>query len=690
MKKKEHKKSNVQLPKDALNKIILGQSFAEYDKVLLRDGVFVKTPAMNAALDSTRSKCFFVGRRGTGKTAFTFYVQTLSKWAFLLVPDLTVPWGFEIDTDTFKDTRQRPFKSLVSSFKRTLVDQALSEWTRNGMIGYSNFPSDLMRERNNIETLDFDQRLRLFLADSLESLSNKNEKEWNKQINRGKAIAQHCENIGDQHRLQAILMIDRIDEAWDGSDTGVIFLMALMHSCVEMASSMHCIRPLLFLRENIFERVRQIDNEFSRLETCVVSLDWTNELLLQLIERRLNLPFNTKLPLGGETWDYFFENAADRSSRDMVFEYCQERPRDILVYCSFAIENAQNHLQQKVLLQDLQEARRRFSDSRLKDLGDEYAENYPNLNLVLTKFYGLGTEYTLSGITAFIQKLLVDPSIKQHCKEWIFRYTSPEQFIELFYNIGFFGVKDGGKDEMDIDFRSMGVKSSNLVRIKKTTHAVVHPSYVDALNLQNYVIATLDQEIYLKDEGLLPDLPEALNLETYYERVQTVLDQLDSTEKGRAGAKAFEDIVGEIIRLCFFSPLTDVEAKSRTKNGIVIRDWIAANVATQGFLEIIRQRYKAVQVIWECKNYENLEADDFHQVAYYMSEATGRFVILVFRGEKKKNYDEHIKRIFSEFQGIVLLLNERDLKVFLRRTLRGKIRESHIQEIYDQTIRGLS
>ena len=141
MKKKEHKKSNVQLPKDALNKIILGQSFAEYDKVLLRDGVFVKTPAMNAALDSTRSKCFFVGRRGTGKTAFTFYVQTLSKWAFLLVPDLTVPWGLEIDTDTFKDTRQRPFKSLVSSFKRTLVDQALSEWTRNGMIGYSNFPS---------------------------------------------------------------------------------------------------------------------------------------------------------------------------------------------------------------------------------------------------------------------------------------------------------------------------------------------------------------------------------------------------------------------------------------------------------------------------------------------------------------------------------------------------------------------
>ena len=693
MKNKKAKTPKVQLPKDALKKINLGQSFAEYDKLLLREGVFVKTPAMEAMLDPARSKCFFVGRRGTGKTAFTLYLEKSSKWAFLLTPDLNVSsWSLlqgnnaGVNTDSFKDTRQRPFKSLASCFKRSLVDQVLSEWIRNGMIGYSNFPSDLTRERNNIEAFDFDQRLRLFLNNSILSLVGENEKEWNKQINRCKVISQRCDTIGKQNKLQAILMIDRIDEAWDGSDTAVVLLMALMHACVEMSSSMSCVRPLLFLRENIFERVRQIDNEFSRLETCVVSLDWTNELLLQLIERRLNIPFNTKLPLGGETWDYFFENVVDKSSRDMVFEYCQERPRDILVYCSFAIENAQAHLRQKISLQDLQEARRRFSDSRLKDLGDEYAENYPNLKLVLTKFYGLGKEFVLSGITAFIQKLLVDSSIQQYCKKWIFKYTSPEQFLELFYNIGFFGIKD----EKGVDFRSMGVKSSNPARITSTTHAVVHPSYVDALNLQNVMIGSLDQKISLKDEGLILDLPEAIDLEKYYESVQAVLDKLDNTEKERDHAVTFEDIVGDTIRLCFFRALTNVEAKSRNSNGIVIRDWIASNVASQGFWEIIRQRYGAVQVVWECKNYEDLKADDFHQAAYYMSGASGHFVIIVFRGEKKKSYNEHIKRIFSNYEGIILLLNEKDLKVFLRQTLRGKNRESHIQEAYDQTIRNIS
>ena len=686
MKKKERKIPNVQLPKNALKRINLGQSFAEYDKLLYREGIFVTTPAMEAALDPTRSKCFFVGRRGTGKTAFTFYLRKASKWAFLLAPELNAPWGLQIDTNSYKDTRQRPFKSLVSSFKRALVDQVLSEWTRNGMVGFSNFPTDLMRERNFIETSDFDQRLRLFLDDSISYLSSQNEREWKKQINRSKIVAQHCDEIGAKHKLQAILMIDQIDEGWDGSDTAVIFLMALMHSCVEISSSMNCVRPLLFLRENIFERVRQLDNEFSRLETCVVSLDWTKELLLQLIERRLNSPFNTKLALGGATWDYFFENAAEKSSRDLVFEYCQERPRDILVFCSFAIENAQSHLQQKVLLQDLQEARRSFSDSRLKDLGDEYAENFPNISLVLTKFYGLGKEYTLSGITAFIKKLLVDASIPQHCREWIYSYTSPERFIELFYNIGFFGVKD----EKGVDFRSMGVKSSNPIRITRTTHAVVHTSYVDALNLQDLVIGSLDEHISLRDQGLIVDLPQALNLGEYNDRVQSVLDKLDSTEKGTKSATAFEDIVGDTIRLCFFRGLSNLEAKSRNLRGIVIRDWIAANVASQGFWEIIRQRYKAVQIVWECKNYENLAADDFHQASYYMSDATGRFVIIVFRGERKRNYDEHIKRIFSESKGIVLLLSEKDLRVFLRQALSGKDREAHIQQAYDRTIRTIS
>lgn len=682
------KRPKVQLPKDALKRINLGQSFAEYDKVL-SPAVFVKTPSIEAATEPLRSKCFFVGRRGTGKTAITYYLQSSSKWAFQLHPQALVPASIPVDQERLRDTRQRHFRTLTSCFKRALLDEAISEWSKNSQVSLSSLPSEIRGERNVIEDYDFDGRLLKFFQEALHPLEVGNEKEWLKLINRPKIIAQSIEPFAGQHGLQAILMIDRIDEAWDNTDLAVLFLIALMHSCVELSSAMQFLRPLLFLRENIFERVRQLDPEFSRLETCVVSLDWTEELLLQMIERRLNLPFNTKLPLGGATWDYFFESLGDgKSSRHMVFDYCQLRPRDVLTYCTFAIENAKSHLHEKILFEDLHEARRRFSDSRLKDLGDEYSENYPQIQLVLSRFYGLGRAYTLEGIASLVRKLLAETEIKKHCANWIYNYVAPEKFMELLYNIGFWGLKEEEQDS--IIFRSMGVRASNPPRITPSSMAVIHPTFSDALNLHDTTIRTLGQEVVLQGEGVIFDLPEGVTLASYISTLNDAISTLEQLPKGKEWDEQFEDLVMEIIRYCFVRALGNPEKRVRDQNGTVIRDIVTSNIASGGFWEIVRNKYGAVQVVWECKNYEDLKADDFHQTAYYMTPAGGKFVVLVFRGEMKKHYFQHIKRIHDSHQGIVLVLNERDLKIFLRQAVNGKVKESHIQETYDRTIRTIS
>jgi hypothetical protein len=464
--------------------------------------------------------------------------------------------------------------------------------------------------------------------------------------------------------------------------------MIACHACVEICGSVRCLRPLLFLRENIFERVRQIDNEFARLETFVVSMDWTEELLVEFVERRLNAPFNTKLPVGGETWDYFFESVAGASSRKLVFDYCQERPRDVLTYCTFAIEAAQSKRHDRVLIEDLQSARRRFSDSRLKELGDEYAENYPQVRLILARFHGLGREFTIPGITAFIKKLLVDEEVKIHCAAWIFGYTQPERFVELLYNIGFVGITDGG----DPTFRSLGARSPTPPPISASTHVVVHPSYVDTLNLQNLVVESLAPDVALRSEGMLIDLPDAVDLDEYTRRLSDLEADLKTLPLGRPGAARFEEIVGEMLRLCFFRSLTNVEAKARDVAGTVIRDWLAANVALSGFWEVVRQRYQATQVVWECKKYEDLGSDDFQQASYYMTKEIGRFAVVVYRGgEVKKHYYDHIRRIAAEKEGgIVLPVTESDMRVFIRQAKNGKTKETHVQEIYDRTLRAIS
>ena len=105
---------------------------------------------------------------------------------------------------------------------------------------------------------------------------------------------------------------------------------------------------------------------------------------------------------------------------------------------------------------------------------------------------------------------------------------------------------------------------------------------------------------------------------------------------------------------------------------------------------MVFHKYGATQIIWECKNYSDLEASDFQQVSYYMNEKIGKFVVIAFRGEVKRHYYEQIKRIADQNGGFVLLLTNRDLQVFVRQTKNGKTSENHIQDKFDTTIRRIS
>jgi Cdc6-like AAA superfamily ATPase len=402
----------IQLPKDAVGKINLGQSFAEYDRLLARPEVFVVTPAIQAALDSSRSKCFFVGRRGTGKTAITYYLSSKNSTAINLHPQLFTSLTELIGKLDISDSRQRPVQSLVAAFRRSLVDEVISAAIESHQVDWDDLHQPLPTERNMILDHDFDTRTISFIEEALGELKNRSEKQWLRFMRKSKEVAQAY--LKSDIQREFIVLIDRLDETWDGSSNAVILLLALMHACVELAATIPAIRLMLFLRENIFERIRDLDKEFTRLETCVVSLDWTEDHLQELIERRLQLGLNPK-PKVGETWDLFFERSMGSSSIDMVLDYCQHRPRDVITYCTYAVESAQSQRHNRVLIEDLQSARKRFSESRLKDLGDEYSENYPRIELVLNRFHGLAKELIVLAVEGFIKKLLVDDEVKTLC-----------------------------------------------------------------------------------------------------------------------------------------------------------------------------------------------------------------------------------------------------------------------------------
>jgi hypothetical protein len=191
--------------------------------------------------------------------------------------------------------------------------------------------------------------------------------------------------------------------------------------------------------------------------------------------------------------------------------------------------------------------------------------------------------------------------------------------------------------------------------------------------------------------GVVAELPDAINLTDYNNRLNQLMADLKTLPCGDAHADRFEEIVGDVIRFCFFRALSNVQPQSRGDGGRVIRDWIAANTAVIGFWEMLRHRYNATQVIWECKNYRDLSSSDFHQFAYYMTREVGRLVVVSFRGDIKNTYYHHIRRISNDKNGaMVLLLTDADMLVFMRQAVSGKSKEDHIQTIYDRTTREIS
>lgn len=390
--------------------------------------------------------------------------------------------------------------------------------------------------------------------------------------------------------------------------------------------------------------------------------------------------------LGGATWDAFFEDAI--ASRGRIFDFCLNRPRDVLIYVSHAIDLAKERGHHRILLEDVDGARRRFSDNRLKDLGDEYAENYPQIALVLAKFYGLGTKFTPAGMESLVRTILADPDVQKLCSPWIFENQALESFVRLLYNIGFLGL---AKPDRSVKYRALGPQDTSPPALTSDVTLVVHQCYWDALDLQDVLFSEIPSSMELGRIGVVFDLPDGLDPSSYTEALEDLDSRLQSIPLGAGKAATdFEDVVGDILRLCFYRGLDNVEARVRSEEGEVIRDWIASVRTDIGFWNVIRQRYNATQIIWECKNYTDLKADDFQQVSYYMTDAIGKFVVIAFRGEMSTSYLRHIKRISSDRGGMVLPLGMKDLKVFVRQAKNGRMKEDHIQDRYDAIVRKIS
>ena len=155
---------------------------------------------------------------------------------------------------------------------------------------------------------------------------------------------------------------------------------------------------------------------------------------------------------------------------------------------------------------------------------------------------------------------------------------------------------------------------------------------------------------------------------------------------GDATAGEYQDWIGDVVKYCFFHTLVNPRKECGDVDGRVRRDWIFSNRAGSDFWRMVQELHKATQVIWECKNYEELSASDFHQMAYYLDKNLGSLIIVSCRGDTwdRSHYYQHIRRISHMHEGaMVILLTDSDIKAFLRQASKGNVKDGLLRDRYD-------
>jgi hypothetical protein len=243
--------SKIQLPKDALHRVHIGQTFAEYDIIRSDPQLFVSTPATLAATTQIKQMCTFLLEDVGQVTAITYEIERRFPRCIIINPQIFDILHLPLEYEEFVDTRQRPFKSLMHSMERALIDELLKVWADKGVINWDRVPDVIRRERGLIQDCDFDYRILNLTQEIFDAYTTKNDKLWLRQIKRSNELLNAVNEIYAVSGMNYIFLIDRLDESWDGSNSALITLMALMHAAVRLSSNTQALKTCVYSREYI-------------------------------------------------------------------------------------------------------------------------------------------------------------------------------------------------------------------------------------------------------------------------------------------------------------------------------------------------------------------------------------------------------------------------------------------------------
>lgn len=611
---------------------LLGDLRAEADGTMLARA-FLETADFRTLIE-TSDRMIVVGRRGTGKSALTLKLSghwrgSKSTRVVRIIPEEHHVIGTRPLLKHFGDT----FSIIRAGCKLAwryalLMETALSLSSKYRFLGAEGYKKirrrvDEWKSYGPAVADRFPRLLELSLDTSKTPEQNVGRLPIELDLTHvEKSLASAC----DDSNTTVVFLIDKLDEGYLPDTVGIGLIDGLVQAAIEIKTRNPRIKPIVFLRDNMFRAVQTNDPDFSRnIEGHILRLHWDVDSLFNFATRRLSVAFESKQDTSAiKVWNT--HTHGDLKGKQGFIECLRHtlyRPRDLLSLLNEAYYIGNKSGQDVIVREHIDETARYISQIRLDDLIKEYSAVIPGLKYYVAAFEGQRPELDGADASTIIESVLNRDVDNALALQDFLILSDAISVLRSLYSIGFIGMKNRSTGSFVFchDGRAPDQDFTSKDKI------LVHPCYWTALNITNDGLTPSQaEEIFDEyDIQISSETPAIRDV-----RIKQLIAELSNIPEGNEGSAQFELWCQKAIRICFAKGLRNVElrpnraAKSR-------RDIVATNLGEGDAWKRILEDYGTRQVTFEIKNYRDLESDDYYQILNYLSGDYGRLGFFVTR-----------------------------------------------------------
>lgn len=615
----------------------LGDTTAENDNRMLSEA-FIETADFRTLIESD-DRTVVVGRRGTGKSAL-FY-QLNKHWerdkttkVFTFSPEDTQIIGFRSLLRPFSESFNLSRAATRILWKYSLLMEILSYFNSHYKLS-SDIKSD-PELRTHIDRWisvrgDVLKKCRTIAAEFLSNSdpeSSIGDLQYELELS---MIEDKVVKALDKQEKHIVILMDRLDEGYEPDSIGIGIIAGLTYASIELNKKTKYIRPIIFLRDNIFRALAKLDPDYSRnVEGQVIRLHWDWAQLLGLAAKRLKIHFSLDIEKDQRVWDRCVAGElVGREGFKRCLQFTLYRPRDLLSLLNEAFFCAFRHQRHTAVQDDLEYAAKSISIARLEDLWKEYQKIFPSIHICTNAFKSAEPEQTVAIARRKIDAAFEAVSESDDPKlESEFSLLKSSGILQSLYSVGFFGIKDknSGAYSFCHDGRTpdKGFNDSDKI--------LIHPCYWLGLNLNKDALSP-DEAQEINDEYEIKVVSE--NSDVRNAKIGQIVTHLNQIPTGKEGDSEFELWCLDALRIIFAAHLMDIK---HHPNGASVqrRDIIGTNRGKSDFWGRVLNDYKSRHIVFDAKNYTDIGPTEYRQLQSYLTGVYGKLGFIINRDETEQ------------------------------------------------------